>query len=78
MQAVTTYRTSDGKNFSDENAALAHESNLKVIDDVKALLTKQGAAKVGKTKGGKEITRYIGLKAALATISAWEEMKAAA
>jgi len=78
MQAVTTYRTSDGQNFSDEAEALIHEGNLKIIDGVKAMLTKQGLAKVGKTKSGKEITRFTGLKTALETVRAWEEMKAAA
>jgi hypothetical protein len=78
MQAITTYVTSDGKKFIDEAAASAHERSLKVVDGVKALLTKQGMAKVGKTKSGKEITRYTGLKKALALIGDWEEMKAAA
>jgi hypothetical protein len=78
MQAITTFRTSDGKNFADEVVASAHERSLKVIDGVKAMLTKQGATKVGKTKNGKEITRFIGLKRTLEIVSDWEDMKAAA
>ena len=77
MQAVTTYRTTDGKNFNDEAEAIAHEREIKIIDDVKALLTKQGAFKVGKTKSGNEITRFSGLKQTLKLIGDWEEMKAA-
>ena len=78
MQAVTTYRTADGKNFNDEAEAGAHERSLKVVDGVKAMLTAQGAFKVGKTKNGKEIVRFAGLKQTLKIIGDWEEMKAAA
>ena len=78
MQAVTTYRTIDGKNFNDEAEGVAHEREIKIIDNVKALLTKQGSFKVGKTKSGSEITRISGLKHALKLISDWEEMKATA
>lgn len=78
MQAVTTYRTTDGKNFNDEAEAVAHEREIKIIDDVKVMLTKQGSFKVGKTKNGNEIVRFSGLKQAMKIVSDWEEMKAAA